>query len=90
MKPLSDQEPGSLLRFVAEQAKMVGVPVEVTGEALGLAVESPWPGQIRQLRAMIENLSASQKPRDRVNQMLGALGIEGDAARRIADAIDGP
>ncbi len=46
--------------------------------------------EIRQLRTMIEELSSSQKPRDRVNQMLSGLGIEGDAARRIADAIDGP
>jgi flagellar biosynthesis protein FlhF len=46
--------------------------------------------EIRQLRTMIENLSASQKPRDRVNQMLASLGVEGEAARRIGDAIDGP
>ncbi len=43
--------------FVAEQGKMVGVPVEVTGEALALAVDSPWPGQIRQLRAMVVALT---------------------------------
>jgi flagellar biosynthesis protein FlhF len=46
--------------------------------------------EIRQLRAMIENLTASQKPRDRVNQMLASLGVEGEAARRLADAVDGP
>ncbi len=46
--------------------------------------------ELRQLRTMIENLTASQKPRDRVGQMLASLGIEGDAARRLADAIDGP
>ncbi len=46
--------------------------------------------ELRQLRVMIENLSSAQKPRDRVNQMLAGLGIEGESARIIADAVDGP
>jgi transcriptional regulator of acetoin/glycerol metabolism len=36
---------------------MVGIPVEVTDEAVALAVAAPWPGQIRQLRAMVVALT---------------------------------
>ncbi len=49
--------PGLLRFFASEQGKLLGVPVDVTPEAVALAVAAPWPGQIRQLRAMVVALA---------------------------------
>jgi DNA-binding NtrC family response regulator len=49
--------PGLFRFFVAEQSKMLGLPMDATDEAIACAMEAPWPGQIRQLRAMIVALS---------------------------------
>jgi DNA-binding NtrC family response regulator len=42
-----------LRRFAREQSKMLGVDVSFTEEALAFAELSPWPGEIRQLRATV-------------------------------------
>ncbi|MEW5848648.1 MAG: sigma 54-interacting transcriptional regulator [Myxococcota bacterium] len=49
--------PGLVTVFVNEQSRMLGVPIVITDEAVAAAVDAPWPGQIRQLRAMIMALS---------------------------------
>ena len=43
--------------FAAEQSKLLGVPVEIADDAVALSELAPWPGQIRQVRAMLVALS---------------------------------
>ena len=64
--------PGLMRFFVGDQAKMVGIPVDVTDEAVALAVAAPWPGQIRQLRAMVVALTQTA-----LASMIGSQSLEG-------------
>jgi DNA-binding NtrC family response regulator len=45
--------PALVRAFAEEQARMLGVVVDVTPDALRVFVDAPWPGQIRQLRAAV-------------------------------------
>jgi DNA-binding NtrC family response regulator len=49
--------PGLVRLFAEQQSSMLGTRVEVTDEALAHAATVAWPGQVRQLRAMVVVLS---------------------------------
>jgi len=49
--------PGLVRLFSGDQGKMLGITVEVSDEAIHAAQVAPWPGQIRQLRAMVTALA---------------------------------
>ncbi|MFZ9887074.1 MAG: sigma 54-interacting transcriptional regulator [Myxococcota bacterium] len=48
--------PGLMRLFAAEQETLLGLDTEVSDEAIELACATPWPGQLRQLRAAVITL----------------------------------
>ena len=74
---------GLLREFAQEQERLLGVSVVLETGAVKAAVAAPWPGQIRQLRAMVSTLCQSRLAVEAAGATLSLSAR--DVARHLAE-----
>lgn len=81
--------PALVARFTAEQAVLLGVPLEFSADAVALCAETSWPGEVRQLRATVialAQLAAARHPHHQDNSTIVPLVIAApDVIRHLAE-----